>query len=55
MNNKDRLREARREYYRRWRAANPDKVRASEQRRWQRYAEKLEAEDRQRKEGGAKK
>lgn len=34
--------EARREYQRRWRAANKDKVRANNQRYWQRVAAKKE-------------
>lgn len=34
--------EARREYQRKWRAANKDKVRANNQRYWQRVAAKKE-------------
>lgn len=36
---------ARREYYRRWRIANPDKVKATQQRYWLRKAEQLKAEE----------
>lgn len=36
---------ARREYYRRWRSANPDKVKATQQRYWMRKAEQLKAEE----------
>ncbi len=32
--------EARREYYRRWRAANPEKVRAKNARYWEKRAER---------------
>ena len=38
-------RAARNEYYRKWRAANPDKVRAKNMRYWERKAEKMEAEN----------
>lgn len=36
--------EARREYQRRWRAANKDKVRANNQKYWQRVAAKKEGQ-----------
>lgn len=36
---------ARREYKRRWRQSNPDKVRAANERFYQRQAEKLAAEN----------
>lgn len=36
---------ARREYYRRWRSANPEKVKATQQRYWMRKAEQLKAEE----------
>lgn len=37
----DLAREAQREYQREWRAKNPDKVRAKNQRYWERKARKL--------------
>ena len=36
----DKEREARREYHRRWREANPDKVRAAQMRFWAKQIEK---------------
>ena len=38
------LKEARNEYYRQWRAKNPDKVAAAQQRYWQKQIEKRKAE-----------
>ena len=40
-------RTARNEYYKRWRAANPDKVRAKNARYWERKAAQMEAENQQ--------
>lgn len=37
--------EARREYARRWRAANPDKVKAAQERYWLKRAEKIIAKE----------
>lgn len=39
-NIEERAAEARREYYRKWRAANKDKVRATNKRYWERRAQK---------------
>ncbi len=39
------IREARREYFREWRRKNPDKVRAANQRYWERRAAKLQASE----------
>ena len=36
---------ARREYYRRWRAENPDKVQATQQRYWLRKAAQMKEQD----------
>lgn len=47
----EKVRAAQREYYREWRAKNPDKVRAKNLRYWQRKAEK--AAEQQGKEGVA--
>lgn len=43
-NTKERAKELRREYARKWRAANPDKVKAANERYWLKLAEK-EAEE----------
>ena len=48
MNLNEKARQARNEYQRRWRAANPEKVRAANERYWERRAEK----DMYAKEGG---
>ena len=40
-------REAKNEYYRRWRAKNPDKVRASNQKYWERIARERKKEEAQ--------
>lgn len=40
----DRVREAQREYFRKWRAENPERVKANRQRYWLRKAEQMEKE-----------
>ena len=40
----ERAREARKEYMRRWREQNRQKVEESEARKWERYADRLDAE-----------
>lgn len=41
----ERAKQAQREYARKWRANNPDKVKAAQARYWQRKAAELEAEE----------
>lgn len=49
MDTQEKARRSKNEYQRRWRSANPDKVRASNKRYWERRAER-EAQETQRKE-----
>lgn len=44
MNENEEIKQAQRVYYREWRAKNRDKVKAINQRYWQRRAEKAKAE-----------
>lgn len=47
MTLEERAREERREYFRRWRAKNPEKVRENNRRYWERRAAKKAAEKEQ--------
>lgn len=44
-NENDRIRAARNAYARKWRANNPDKVKAAQDRYWNRVAERMEQEE----------
>lgn len=46
-------REAKRQYHRRWRKKNPDRVASAQARYWEKQAQKIAAEVEEREEGGA--